>query len=94
MGKRQTFIEVPKAEVGIQYTYTPLTITYCGPEPPGYNELEEYGYLKHLRLIVRVDYNVDIVFVCYFSCQAMVMSIQNNEHEIADRILIVSQYMK
>ena len=77
LGKRQTFIEVPKADVGVLYTYTPLTITYCGPEPPGYNALEQHGYLKHLRFVSYIDVKLISCLHVIFQCRVIIMSIQN-----------------
>ena len=45
------FMEVPKAEVGVQFTYTPLEICLCGPDTPAYEELEEQGYVDHVRYV-------------------------------------------
>ncbi len=46
---QNVFVPVPKADVGELYEHEPVIITYCGPEPVEYDELDQSGYLKHIR---------------------------------------------
>ena len=85
-------MEVPKAEVGEQYTYTPITVTYCGPEPPDSDDLDQEGYLRHIRLaFFRVDTSNILMMpsssncICCksFSVQTQIMSCRKaSEQEI------------
>lgn len=43
------FLPVPKVEEGPLYVYTPLTVSFDGPNPPDATEIETKGYIQHIR---------------------------------------------